>query len=147
MSSIQQEIEKEAKALIDSICNYAINHKDDEDFYNNINEFYEWKIESLIEHMAEYRDNGISTFFCIEILKSLWALGDFAPLNNGTMNFFDALCPDNLYQMVQDISKDEYKRYEEKTGTEFYKLHEAEADDAPHKEYPFDVLSGRVVKK
>lgn len=147
MHETQQEILKEADELLKSILDYESKHSKNEDFADTIYEYYHWKIEELFDHIEKHRDNGISTFHVIGIMKRFWALGDMESMNQEGLTFLDILGPDNLCKMTQDITNDEYRFYEEQTGTEFYKLHLEEPDDAPHREYPYDVLTGRSVKK
>jgi hypothetical protein len=148
MHELAQEIQKESEELIKQIVEYVDNHKNEIDFLDNIYDFYEWKLEELFEHIEKHRDNGISTFQVIGILKLLFTtLGEIEALNDETITFIDAVCPSIVNQMIQKIGNDEYRYFEEQTGTSFYKLHSEEPDDAPHREYPFDVLSGRTLKK
>ncbi len=148
MFEIQQEIQQEAEQLIKQIVSYAISHEGESNLLNNLYDGYEWKLEELFEKIEKHRDNGISTFQVIEILKLLFSsLSKIEAINNETMTFIDAVCPSIISEIIQNIENEEYQHYEEQTGTEFYKLHEAESDDAPHREYPFDVLSGRALKK
>ena len=147
MYQIQHDIQNEAQDLLKAILDYEAVHKHEHDFLDTIYEHYHDKIDELFEHIEKHRDNGISTFHVIGIMKSFWALENVESLNQEFLSFIDVLGPDSLCKMTQDISNDEYRFYEEQTGTEFYKLHLEESADAPHREYPFDVLSGRSVKR
>ena len=148
MYELQEKIQKESEDLIKQIVQYTENHKNESDFLDNIYDGYEWKLEELFEHIEKHRDDGISTFKVIEILKLLFTtLGEIEALNDETITFIDVVCPSIIGEIIQNIPNEEYRYFEERTGTEFYKLHLDEADDAPHREYPFDVLSGRTLKK
>lgn len=147
MYQIQHDIQKESEALLKAILEYEAAHKHEPYFVNKIYEYFEWKIEELFDRIEKHRDNGISTFHTIAILKDFWALGDLESMNQDNLNIVDILIPSNVCQMIQEIPNDEYRFFEEKTSTEFYKLHVEEPDDAPHREYPFDVLTGRSVKR
>ncbi|HGY2296690.1 TPA: hypothetical protein ACNV18_000830 [Pseudomonas putida] len=147
MYQIQHEIQKESETLLKAILEYEAAHKHETDFVDTIYEYFHWKIEELFDYIEKHRDNGISTFHTIAILKDFWALGDLESMNQSNLNVVDILLPSNICQMIQEIPNDEYRFFEEQNGTAFYKLHLAEPDDAPHREYPFDVLTGRSVKK
>jgi len=147
MYQIQHDIQNEAQDLLKAILEYEAIHKHEHDFYDSIYEHYESKIEELFNHIEKHRDNGISTFQTIAILKDFWSLGNLESMNQDNCNVVDILLPSNVCHMIQEISNDEYRFFEEQTGTKFYKLHEDEPDDAPHREYPFDVLTGRSVKR
>lgn len=147
MYQIQHDIQKESEALLKAILDYEAAHKHEPDFVDTIYEYFHWKIEELFDYIEKHRDNGISTFHVISIMKNFWALGNIESMNREALTFLDILGPDNLCKMTQDITNEEYRFYEERTGTEFYKLHLEEPDDAPHREYPYDVLTGRSVKR
>jgi len=147
MYQIQHDIQRESETLLKAIREYEAAHNQDTDFANRIYEAYEWKIEELFETIEKHRDNGISTLHTIAIMKDFWALGDLESMNKNNLTVVDILIPSNFCQMIQDISNDEYRFFEEQTGTEFYKLHSEEDANAPHREYPFDVLSARAINR
>ena len=133
--------------LIAEIKDYINENSNQPNFHDDIYDKFGSAIEGKFELLSKLYSMGMGKQEIIKTLKEFWSLGNLENMNTKDLSFVDILCPHVVIQLVQDITNEDYIAFEKETGTEFYKLHENEADDAVHREYPFDVLTGRSLKK
>lgn len=133
--------------LIGQIKEYIEENSQQPNFHDDIYDRFGTDIEGKFSFISNNYARIDPKTRVIGILKEFWSLGNLDNMNTEPLSFVDILCPQVVIQLIQDIPNEDYIAFENETGTEFYKLHEHEADDAVHREYPFDVLTGRSLKK